>query len=694
MLDRWPPEWKMFPAIVLLLSVRELAAHLHDSVQPVDRNATAKHFSQFPLGDPRACQSGKAERFEVLPGIGWDNLRNEDGVSVVVYNYSLCQTTLDGRFLLPDCIETLPRKTSKVNTYAEIISHYSDYESVTARSVNVDAGFSLFGVSIGGSFSDSFQHAKSQQIGDKTITTRVQLRYKRYTARLKDEVKLTTGFKFRLMEVANDLQGDRTQDARYKSQLLVRDFGTHYLRSVDAGATLVQEDHISSDYSESKDVTKTEMKIGASASFFGIFHFSTSYTSSSAKTAIEKYQKQRSSSRVQAFGGPEFKVSNYTANDWVSGVEKNLVAIDRQGDPIFYLITPANLPELPPVLVSETFNLVKEAVGLYYEFNTYRGCMKLDSPNFSPAANVDDGTCEMSFTNTSFGGVYQTCSLDTRSNNGDICSKNDMNQKNPKTGDYSCPIGYESIKIHTATLSTPKPNPGCVLCGFLLCCIGERYEKYRYSSGTYSLYWCAAKDRTHGNGYLFGGLYTSSILNPLTKSRSCPVTYVPRKIALDLNICISDDYELGAKCAVPFGGFYSCEAGNPLALNSNQKNVNSSPKSLRSFFSATETWPKRCPYGYSQHLADEDQGCQINYCVKSGSLSSAGLPRVRRPPFMPPPGVNSAKLYMIMDSKSKEWVRLEPDVNRLGHDSGVMAGAAIEVVAVTVGVGHWLAAIP
>ncbi|XP_046547688.1 macrophage-expressed gene 1 protein-like [Haliotis rubra] len=605
------------------------------------------------MGDPRACHPEKGERFEVLPGIGWDNLRNEDSVSVVAYNYSLCQTTLDGRFLLPDCVETIQSKTSKVNTYAEVISHYSDYESVTARSINVDAGFSLFGVSIGGSFSDSYQHAKSQQIGDKTITTRVQLRYHRYTARLKDEAQLAPGFKFRLMEIANDLKANRTLDARYKSQLLVRDFGSHYLRSVDAGAALVQEDQISSDYSKSKDSTKTEMKIGASASFFSIFHFSASYTSSSAKTAIEKYQKQRSSSLVFAFGGPEFKVSNYSANDWVGGVEKNLVAIDREGDPIFYLITTAKLPELSPMLVSETFNLVKDAVGLYFEFNTYRGCMKVDSPNFSPTANVNDGSCEMSHTNTSFAGVYQTCNLHRLSNNGDICSKNDMNQRNPKTGDYSCPVGYESIQIHTSTLSTPKPNPACILCGFLWCCIGEQYEKYRYSSATYSLYWCAATDGAHENGYLFGGLYTSSIINPLTKSRSCPPGYISRKIALDLNICISDDYELGAKYAVPFGGFYSCEAGNPLAPMRNQDNAQSSPQSLRSFFRATKAWPKGCPYGYSQHLAHDDQGCQINYCVKSGSLSSVDLPRLRRPPFMPPPNVDRAQEYVVIDSKSK-----------------------------------------
>ncbi|XP_067660714.1 macrophage-expressed gene 1 protein-like [Haliotis asinina] len=677
----------LFP-IIVLLSVKAIAATLDDPVKPVARATATEGGNQFPIGDPRACQPEKGDFLEVLPGTGWDNLRNEDSVGVVVYNYSLCQTTLDGRFLLPDCVETIPSKTSMVNRYAEIISHYSDYESVTARSINVDAGFSLFGVSIGGSFSDSYQHSKSQQIGDKTITTRVQLRYQRYTAQLKDEAQLAPAFKLRLMEIAKDLKGNRTLDARYKSQLLVRDFGTHYLRSVDAGAALVQEDQILSDYSKSKDSTKTEMKIGASASFFGIFHFSASYTSSSAKTAIEKYQQQRSSSRVFAFGGPEFKVSNFSADDWISGVEKNLVAIDRQGDPIFYLITAAKLPELSPMLVRETFNLVKDAVNLYYEFNTYRGCMKIDSPNFSPVANVDDGSCEMSYRNTSFGGVYQTCILNRGSNNGDICSKNDMNQKNPKTGEYSCPDGYESIQIHTSTLSTPKPDPSCILHDFLWYCIGERYIWYRYSSATYSLYWCAAKDGALDNGFLFGGVFTSSIINPLTKSRSCPPGYISRKIALDLNICISDDYELGAKYAVAFGGFYSCEVGNPLTMMRHEDDTPSSPQSLRSFFRATKTWPKGCPYGFSQHLAHDDQGCQINYCVKSGSLSSVDLPRLRRPPFMPPPNVDIAQKH---DSKSKE--RLQGVISS-ATNTGVMVGTTIEVVAMAAIICRCLAVLP
>ena len=32
-----------------------------------------------------------------------------------------------------------------------------------------------------------------------------------------------------------------------------------------------------------------------------------------------------------------------------------------------------------------------------------------------------------------------------------------------------------------------------------------------------------------------------------------------------MQVCVSDDYELGLPQSVPFGGFFSCNTGNPLA---------------------------------------------------------------------------------------------------------------------------------
>lgn len=84
----------------------------------------------FPVGDPRRCMIGNGDpkyRFEVLPGGGWDNLRNKEMGMVVNFNYSKCKTTEDGRYLLPDGVYTIPLKTSKVETFAELITHWTNY---------------------------------------------------------------------------------------------------------------------------------------------------------------------------------------------------------------------------------------------------------------------------------------------------------------------------------------------------------------------------------------------------------------------------------------------------------------------------------------------------------------------------------------------------------------------------------------
>lgn len=86
--------------------------------------------SNLPIGDPRRCmlESGDPKyRFEVLPGSGWDNLKNEELGRVVTYNYSKCRTTEDGRYLLPDGVYTIPLKRSKVETFAELITHWMNY---------------------------------------------------------------------------------------------------------------------------------------------------------------------------------------------------------------------------------------------------------------------------------------------------------------------------------------------------------------------------------------------------------------------------------------------------------------------------------------------------------------------------------------------------------------------------------------
>ena len=88
--------------------------------------------SDLPSGDFRRCRAAyqdvQAFRLDVLPGAGWDNLRNIRTRDIIVSsNYSQCRTTGDGKYLIPDNINAIPMKVSALDEFAEFIGHYSNY---------------------------------------------------------------------------------------------------------------------------------------------------------------------------------------------------------------------------------------------------------------------------------------------------------------------------------------------------------------------------------------------------------------------------------------------------------------------------------------------------------------------------------------------------------------------------------------
>nr|AMZ02447.1 macrophage expressed protein-like isoform 1 [Littorina littorea] len=655
----------------------------------------------YPRGDPRRClevgrQNGyEMMRFEVLPGFGWDNLRNVYEGQVVTFNYSQCRTTDDGRFLLPDSVSAVPIKASHVHTFAELITHWKNWTSSTARSINVDAGLSLTNFGISGKFSSDFEDVKSKQIGDKSLTTRAQLRYIRYQVQLQPDTPLHPVFKSRVLSIAaaNEL-GEREQ-ARFLAQLLVRDFGTHVVTKADAGAALEQVDQIREDWVLSQQEKKSDILASASASLFKVFKMSASYETKTDDKFVDAYQKQRTSSSILTKGGPLFRPANFTPDMWALAVDQDLVALDRSGDPIYYVITGSQLPELPASTLNEVYTNVKEAVETYYSYNRIPGCLDPISPNFSPSANTEDGSCKPPPTNLTFGGVFQTCAMQPGSDNGNLCA--DLPQVNPLTGGFSCPAQYQAVKLHSGSMTSSRTDH---VCHRHLLFWKKCHDEYHHSLATYNFYWCVASGPVPPNsGYLFGGLYSSKVENPVTRGPTCPPTFFPLKVGdkADLHVCISDDYEFGEEFSVPFAGFISCDAGNPLAVS--DPSASQGPKKLQGhgqkkslppgskphgnlkqfFHDKASEWPQRCPDGYSRHLATVDQGCQINYCVMTGAMAGPVLPPIKRPPFVsdppvPPPDPNN---MVIFDPATKTWKRngaaqamlLEPAAQSSGENS-------------------------
>ena len=513
-------------------------------------------FNSFPFGDPRSCPISKGVfRFEVLPGGGWDNLMNQHMSFVSLLNYSKCKTSDDGKYLLPDNVFLYPVKESKVHAFAELFDHWNNYSSTTSLSINIEAHAMFKSFSIGGSFSSEFESVKKHQVEDKAVTTRVQMRHVLYIAKLQSDSAFQPEFKSRLLEIASHLQHNNTAYANFLAQMLVRDFGTHYITSVKAGAVLAKVDHLTRKFAG--DVGEKKHKITATArlSFSQVFGVSFNATTSSDVKDLEQYTQNTVYSTVLTFGGPPFRV-NVTINQWEDQLIDELVAVDRSGDPLHYAITPASLPELSEELIYKLSKMVKRAIKLYNEHNTIKGCTKMDSPNFSFQANLDDGSCETPTNNYTFGGVYQTCQF---IGFGNPCKA--LHQKNPLTSDYSCSEGYEAVLFYQGHFSLDC-HRHCEECwGSFTCC------DTHCGFSTYSTYWCAAKGQVPANtGYLFGGLYSEVLKNPVTKDHSCPLKFYPLRFGATMHVCVSDDYELGYQQSVPFGGFFSCHAGNPLAV--------------------------------------------------------------------------------------------------------------------------------
>lgn len=122
----------------------------------------------------RECRKNlSAPALEVLPGGGWDNLRNLDMGRVMNLSYSQCQTTEDGIYLIPDETFVIPQKVSAVEMNSEIITSWLEQKSSTSWSINSDASFETV---VNGKFSVEHKRIKTHQVKDNSVTARVQVR--------------------------------------------------------------------------------------------------------------------------------------------------------------------------------------------------------------------------------------------------------------------------------------------------------------------------------------------------------------------------------------------------------------------------------------------------------------------------------------------------------------------------------------
>ncbi|XP_062273664.1 macrophage expressed 1, tandem duplicate 1 [Scomber scombrus] len=588
----------------------------------------------------RASTNLSITALEVLPGGGWDNLRNMDMGRVMNLSYLQCQTTEDGLYLIPDEVFVIPYKETGVETSSEIINSWLEQKSTSSRSINADVSFLSL---LNGKYSTENQRMKTHQVKDSSTTARVQVRNFIYTVKAYPDFNLDFRFAQQVKEIADAIENNQTRNAAYLSEKMVLDYGTHVINSVDAGATLMQEDYLRSSYVSDSVSDSSTVKAQAGLNFFDKLKFDISSQTTQQSSLQQKYQSNIEYSIIQSHGGGTPFYPGITLQKWQESTRNNLVAIDRAGFPLHYFINTNTFPDLPQPTVGKVAVTVIQAIEQYYKVNTRPGCVDINSKNFNFQANIDDSSCEGPATNLSFGGVYQQC-IPINRDAGPLCEA--LAEKNPDTGDFSCRPPYTPTLLRSEVRQQGYTLYQChresYHCGFLgwsTCHESVCQDNYYVRSAQINTYWCSVNGKAPDNsGYLFGGIYSPSILNPLTNTKNCPPNFIPVKFLSDGQmICVSNNYETGTRFSVPFGGLFSCQSNNPLAGNQ-----------------------RRCPPKFSQHLATVSDGCEILYCVQSGLFTGGDLLPIHLPPFTKPPLVSmqATNTVMVMTEGEKSWVRI------------------------------------
>lgn len=566
-----------------------------------------------------------------LPGGGWDNLHNVQLGLGLRRDYSLCLTTEDGEYLIPDRVQVVPWWESIVETLTELIDHRVNYTDTWAASINAELSFLP---DLNGKFSVDCQNVRKYSLEYQTVTTRVQIHHGIYSVKALENPDFQPDFLRHLLTLSDHLENNQTREAEYLAEMLVLRYGTHVLTDVEAGAALVQEYQVRRELVDSEARDKINITYAASALFFHAVNagdgVSCRCRAGFSRTSGGTPWPPRCTATVAC---PSTRASPYrsgrraSATGWRPSVGR---ARPCRCCSSWRRCPSSQRPGWRP--------RVRWAIHRCYAVNTHPRCLKLGAPVFDPQADVDDGSCGgRCRANFSFGGVFQECEAVSGWHADHLCRAYHI--PNPLTGKAFCPANYTasalSQGLKTWSEASPECRQHCRRCWlFFRCCSTACATHEHRNAVRLAASWCAPSGASLPTtaGLLFGGLYSPGNPNPVTGSQACPSYFYPLTLFGDLKVCVSGDSELGTAQAVPFGGFFSCQAGNPLAgLVKGQ-----SPGLMKEVFyqDSPTDFPMKCPAGYSQHQAYLSQSL---YCLRAGVLLDQQQTAVRVPPFIPRP---------------------------------------------------------
>ncbi len=528
------------------------------------------------------------------PGYGWDYLTAVTGGHPLLnISYTDLRKTNDDKYLVNNCIVVEDAKRTSLIDSSEIIESSNQYTDITSKSMSASfsasANFKIVKVSISGSFSQNFQDMVEEQTKSKTITIRSKYYEHRYTLMLNSDCRLNSGFEQLVREIAFCLKNGDLEWAKYLSQEVVRDYGTHFITKAYIGGIFHMDDYISTSYFFKSDNSYSSMKAGGSlrfsmAFFKGEGNFQMSGSTNTTQT--NEYNENVRITKAESVGG-SYKPGN-TVSDWSKTLDDNLAIIDKEVDLITSLITYFNFPDIERRFLALTRTHLEDAIDLYLQKNLIEGCLDRKSVNYQPLSTYHNPSlCQETYI---FGAFFEERSKCMAS-----CSTLiPYTEANYLTAKAKCPNGYTPV-VHSFNI------PG--------------YEFYNLTE-------CRGEVGFEKSPVLFGGIYTPDDIevNPVTNSKGCPEGFSKNSI-LSLHdkdnpkaiVCLSRNYELAMPNAIPFGGFLStCDT--------------SKIKSLK------------CEKDYHQkYFIYSINGCFVYYCTR---LKSFERMRIKKPPFVEIPPRN------------------------------------------------------
>ncbi|KAL3316084.1 hypothetical protein Ciccas_005275, partial [Cichlidogyrus casuarinus] len=601
------------------------------------------------------------ELLAVLPGSGWDNLMNHERPQVVDReDYSQCKLSTDRKFVVPDQMEIEPIKMTETSFSSETFEDSYEYVDSTSNTINADSGLSFFTSSISGSYSWEKVDVRKKQSSSKSIVLRNQVRHRLYKVFLGPEAPLHKHFKKRILSISYLLDSPKIDisllediskiddywleqpeivgtsrmlrssvnpianlststpyvkavEAAYLADMMIRDFGTHFITETENGAAIIQISYLNEKVRKMSQESRTSISKGASVAFSFGLKFNLDYRSEekNSKINMENYMNVMESRFQTTYGGAPVTFGENSFDEWQKSVRQNMVAVDRVGRPIYEAVSESKLPELKPSLIAKIVEVLKSAVHRYYKANIVLGCLDHKSPLFDPNANTpSNAACSVSEASffkkgQTFGGTYQYC-LGPH----ELCKIH--GRENPLTGEYSCPSDYTPVRL------LPTQVIGCVT----RVDRGWFWNSYNEVCAETDAFWCSPRPGLDGkisDAYYFGGIFSDTSVNPVTGEKSCPDKFHSFRLGKSLNLCGSVSWDIAVLTSVPFGGLYACQSGNPMT-----------PLIEKSLKQA----PKRCPSGYVTHSAGLEDVCQISYCMPSDTFQKVKARLIHSPPFI------------------------------------------------------------